>query len=174
MLLIEQPRLAGWELTKPDAKTVTLAPRHYRIPHQMKATAPDTLEVILERPHSRSYRLTGVSRADALVYAGTEGFAPPMRKAFTTIAALKRDIDEKEKMLNRLEAERKRWADDQARLRSNLSKVPKKSDLHRSYLKRLGAHEKKIETVMGKFDSAQAALDKAKSALDDFIQKLEL
>jgi len=67
MLLIEQPRLAGWELTKPDAKTVTLAPRHYRIPHQMKPSATATLEVILERPHSRSYRLTGVSRADALV-----------------------------------------------------------------------------------------------------------
>ena len=173
-LLIEQPRLAGWELTKPDVKTVSLTPRHYRIPHQMKPSATDTLEVILERPHLRSYRLIGVSRADALVYAGTEGFAPPMRKAFTTLAALKRDIDEKEKTLNRLEAERKRWADDQARLRENLSKVPRQSDMHRTYLQRLSAHEKKIESVMGKFDSARTALDMAQAALSDFIQKLEL
>ena len=173
-LLIEQPRKAGWELTKPDVKTVSLTPRHYRIPHQMKPAATDTLDVILQRPHLRSYRLTSLSRADVLVYAGTEGFDPPMRKAFSTLASLKRDIDRKEKAHKRLEAERKRWANDQARIRSNLSKVPRNSDIHRSYLRRLSAHEKKIESVMGKIDGARIALDKAKSDLSDFIQNLKL
>jgi len=173
-LLIEQSRQAGWELTQPDIKTVTLTPRHYRIPHQMKTATTDTLEVILERPHLQSYRLTSLSREDALVYAGTDGFDPPMREAFSTLATLKRDIDGKEKPLNRLEAERKRWADDQARIRENLSKVPRQSDLHRNYLQRLGTHEKKIESVMGKIDGARIALDQAKTALADFIQNLKL
>ena len=173
-LIIEQRRQAGWELLKPDPKTVSLTPRHYRIPHRMKPAATDTLEVVLQRPHSRSYRLTSLSRADALVYAGTEGFDPPMRKAFATLATLKNSIDAKEKTLNRLEAERKRWANDQARIRSNLSKVPRNSDIHRGYLKRLSGHEKKIESTMGKLDGARLALDKATTALSDFIQKLEL
>jgi hypothetical protein len=173
-LIIEQRRQAGWKITKPEADTVSLTPRHYRIPHQLEAASSGTLEVVVERPHSRSYRLTSLSLADALVYAGTQGFDPPMRKAFETLATLKRDIDEKEKTLNRLEAERKRWANDQARIRSNLSKVPRNSDIHRRYLKRLSDHEKKIENTMGRLDGARLALDKAKTALSDFIQKLEL
>lgn len=173
-LIIEQRRQAGWELTQPDKKLVSLAPRHYRILHRMKASATDTLDVVLQRPHSQSYRLTSLSRADALVYAGTEGFDPPMRKAFATMAALRSDIDRKEQALDRLEAERKRWADDQARIRANLSKVPRNSDIHRRYLDRLSAHEKKIEGVMGKLDGARAELDKAKTVLSDFIRNLAL
>ena len=87
---------------------------------------------------------------------------------------MKRDIDEKEKALSRLKAERKRWADDQARIRANLSKVPRKSDIHRNYLKRLGDHEKKIESVMGKILSARITLDNAKTALSKFIHSLKL
>lgn len=173
-LVIEQARQAGWELTKPDPKTVSLTPRHYRIPHQMQSAASDTLEVVLQRPHLRSYKLVSMSRTDALVYAGTEGFDPPMRKTFSTLAAMKRDIDDKEKKLSRLKAERKRWADDQARIRANLSKVPRKSDIHRNYLKRLGGHEKKIESAMGKILGARTALDSAKTTLSKFIHSLKL
>ena len=122
----------------------------------------------------RSYRLTSLSQADALVYAGTEGFDPPMRKAFTTLAALKNEIARRETSLRKLESERKRWSDDQARLRANLSKVPRNSDIHRRYLARLSSHEKKIESVMGKIDSAQTDLDKAKTALSSFVQNLVL
>ena len=173
-LVIEHPRRTGWELVAPDRKRVSLTPRHFRIAHQMKSTATDTLDVILQRPHLRSYRLVSLSTADAVIYAGTEGFDPPIRKAFATLAALKRDIDDKLKTVNRLDATRKRWAEDQARLRSNLSKVPQNSDLHRNYLKRLSAHETKIESVMADIDGARLALDKAKSTLSDFIQNLKL
>jgi hypothetical protein len=173
-LVIEQPRKGGWKLTKPDPKSVTLAPRHYRISEQISQTGSQMMEVVLERPHVRSYKLTNINRADALVYAGTEEFDPPMRKAFTTLAALKSEIANRETTLKQLEAERKRWSDDQARLRANLSKVPRNSDIHRRYLARLSSHEKKIESVMGKIDGAQTDLDKAKAALSKFLQNLVL
>ena len=162
------------ELTKPDPESVTLAPHHYRIPYRLDDAETKTVEVVLERPHSRSYRLTNISQADALVYAGTEGFAPPMREAFATLATLKTEIGKREQALKQLESERKRWSDDQGRIRSNLSKVPRNSDIHRRYLKRLSDHEQKIENVMGRIDGAQVALDKARNALSDFVQNLEL
>lgn len=173
-LIIEHPRLAGWKLTEPPQSRVSLTPRHYRIPHQVTGSGDDSLEVVVERPLLRRYQLTSLRLSDAVTYAGTDGFTPPMREAFETLAALKRDIDRKQKALTRLEAERKRWANDQARIRENLSKVPRNSDLHRSYLQRLSAHEKKIETVMSNLDGARADLDKAKEALSTFIQNLKL
>jgi len=97
-----------------------------------------------------------------------------MKEAFSKLAKLKRNIDQREKTLKRLESERKNWAGDQGRIRANLSKVPRNSDIHRKYRQRLNAHEKKIETVMGKLDGARISLDKAKTALSDFIQNLTL
>jgi len=75
-LLIEQALQAGWKLTKPNENTVTLTPRYHRISHQIHQASTDRLDGALHRPILRSYRLAKLSRDDALIYAGTGGFAP--------------------------------------------------------------------------------------------------
>ena len=59
-------------------------------------------------------------------------------------------------------------------VRNNLARVPRNSDLHRRYLKKLNAQEDELERLNGAIERAQADLDQARDALTRYIADLKL
>jgi len=174
-VVIEHPRQgSGWKLVAPRKDDTTLAPRHYRINHRIGKASRKDLTVVLQRQRRQTYQLSTLRRATVVSYSRIGGMGRKLRDAFVQIAKMMRGIEDRKSRLKRLDKDRKRWVKDQKRIRSNLSSVRRKSDLHRRYLDRLNDREAKIEKLMQQTDTEQAALDRSKKALRDYIQTLKL
>ena len=63
-------------------------------------------------------------------------------------------------------------ADEQARLRENLARVPANSDLQRRYLATLDKQETELEAIAGRRVEAEKAVEVARTALRNFVSSL--
>ena len=96
------------------------------------------------------------------------------RDAFARIAELKRTVERRQDDLDRIEGERARLLEEQARLRENLQAVPPETDLHRRYLASLDRQEDQLEALAERRAAADLALREARTALSDYLSGLEL
>jgi hypothetical protein len=173
-LVIEHPRLPGWELKTPKEDEVELTEREYRIAGDLAAGSEAVIEVVLERPRFQTIQLIGLSTAQLVHYAQTGELDEPLRKAIAELAELRRAIDERRRGLEQLGGQRDRIFQEQKRIRDNLSRVPSNSDLQRRYLKKLDQQENRLERLEIETAEAQKSLNQAGDRLSERIAKLKI
>jgi hypothetical protein len=173
-LRIEHPRRPGWNLDEPDGDGITLTEGHYRIAAQVEAGAQAALSVVMSRPSLRKIALLDLRARQFVQYASTQELAPALRAAFKRMASLRQEVDRQQQALQQQEQGRDRIHEEQERIRGNLSRVPRDSDLHRRYLRKLEAQEDRMESLLEKADTAREALRRARAALTDYIGKLDM
>ncbi len=173
-LLFEHPRRPGWTLAKPPEKETRLSDKHYRIRYRIEKGKEASFEVVLERPRLSKIVLNGLSRAQLVGYAKTGKLDDGLRQAFARMAALKRQVEEQEHRLKRAAEVQQEIFKDQKRIRDNLYRIPKNTDLQRRYLTKLDAQENKLERTLEEIEAAKKDVDQAKKALTDYIAKLKL
>ncbi|MEE8538760.1 MAG: hypothetical protein V3S54_03015, partial [Woeseiaceae bacterium] len=173
-LLFEHPRMPGWTLAKPPEKETQLTDKHYRIRHRIKKGEEAKFEVVLERPRLSKIVLNGLSRAQLVGYAKTGKLDDGLRQAFARMAELKRQVESQELRLKRATEVQQEIFKDQKRIRDNLYRVPRNTDLHRRYLTKLDTQENKLERTLKEIETAKKDVDRAKKALADYIGKLKL
>jgi hypothetical protein len=173
-LVIEHPRLPGWELKTPKEDEVELTEREYRIAGDLTAGSEAVIKVVLERPRFQTIQLIGLSTAQLVHYAKTGELDEPLRKAIAELAELRRAIDEQRRRLEQLGGQRGRIFEEQKRIRDNLGRVPSNSDLQRRYLKKLDQQENRLERLEIETAEAQDALNQAEDRLSERIAKLKI
>ncbi|MDH3474163.1 MAG: DUF4139 domain-containing protein, partial [Rhodospirillales bacterium] len=173
-LVIEHPRLPGWELKTPKENEVELTDQEYRIAGDLAAGSEAVIEVVLERPRFQTIQLIGLSTAQLVHYAQTGELDEPLRKAIAELAELRRAIDEQRRGLEQLGGQRDRIFDEQKRIRDNLGRVPSNSDLQRRYLKKLDQQENRLERLEIETAEAQEALNQAEDRLSERIAQLKI
>ena len=173
-LLFEHPRRTGWTLAKPPEKETKLTAKHYRIRHAIKKGEEARFEVVLERPRLSKIVLNGLSTVQLVGYAKTGKLDEGLRQAFAKMAELKRQVESQEHRLKRATEDQQEVFKDQKRIRDNLYRIPRNTDLHRRYLTKLDAQENKLERTLKEIGAAKKDVDRAKKALADYIGKLKL
>ena len=173
-LLFEHPRRTGWTLAEPPEKETKLTAKHYRIRHAIKKGEEARFEVVLERPRLSKIVLNGLSTAQLVGYAKTGKLDEGLRQAFARMAELKREVESQEHRLKRATEDQQEVFKDQKRIRDNLYRVPRNTDLHRRYLTKLDAQENKLERTLKEIGAAKKDVDRTKKALADYIGKLKL
>jgi hypothetical protein len=173
-LLFEHPRRPGWTLAKPPEKETKLSAKHYRIRHGIKRGEEAKFEVVIERPRLSKIVLNGLSTKQLVGYAKTGKLDDGLRQAFARMAELKREVEEQEHRLKRAKEDQQEVFKDQKRIRDNLYRVPRNTDLHRRYLTKLNLQENKLERTLKEIEAAKKDVDRAKKALADYIGKLKL
>ncbi len=173
-LILEHPRQPGWRLARPDEKGAEIAPSGWRFAVPLKAGEEATFTVVLEQPRLESVRIAELAPDRLAAFAAVGELEPKVREAFRDLGRLRAGVDEARRALERLQAERKQLFEDQSRLRENLARVPRDSQLYRTYLDKLAQQETGLEALMRRTDAAQAAVDQAQARLADFIDELAL
>ena len=173
-LLFEHPRRPGWTLAKPPEKETKLTDKHYRIRYRIKKGREAKFEVVLERPRLSKIVLNGLTTAQLVGYAKTGKLDDGLRQAFAKMAELKREVESQEHRLKRATEDQQEVFKDQKRIRDNLYRVPRNTDLHRRYLTKLDAQETKLERTLKEIEAAKKDVDRTKKALADYIGKLKL
>jgi hypothetical protein len=173
-ILIEQPRLADWELVSPRSAEVELTRGHYRIRQVLGRGGAAALDVVVQRPRQTVVQLAGLNQQAMLGYARTAGVPEGARQALERLAGMQAEVDRFDRQIKEIAAERETIAKDQVRLRDNLKSVPAGSDLAKRYLDSLKAQEDRLDGLRAAEDEAKQKLQQARAVLADAIAKLEL
>jgi hypothetical protein len=174
VVLIEVPRRADWRLVEPREEEVELTDRHYRIERALAAGAEVAFEVTLERPVVETVRVDTLSLARMLAFASSTELSDELRRAFTRMAELQREVGRHERRLEELGAKRGAIFEEQKRIRDNINRVPRESDLYRRYLDKLNAQETELEEIAAGRDETKARIEESREALARYIRGLKV
>ncbi|WP_437668762.1 DUF4139 domain-containing protein [Sorangium sp. So ce131] len=173
VVLIEHPRLDGWELAAPREGVETTSDR-YRIRREVAAGETARLEVALERPVSHTIALADLSAEQIGVYLSSREIPEALRAAFARLAELRAAVQDRQRARDALEAELAALRGEQERVRENLKVVPAGSALAARYLEALSAQEDRIAAAAAKLPAAREAVAAAERALAEYVRGLSL
>lgn len=173
-VLIEHPRMTGWTLRSPAPEEVELADEQYRIPFALKPGERAELEVVMTRPRLQQVALLDLRAPQFMQYVREGGLSRPVREALERMAGMRETIDGHERRLQALEQDRNTIHREQQRIRDNLARVPRDSDLHRRYLEKLGEQEDEMERLLAASETTREALEASRNALADYIRSLDI
>jgi len=173
-VLIEHPRQQGWKIVKPDPKQVELTDEWYRIRRTIEAGQQAKVTVQLTMPQVQTVALIGQARDFYLAYAKNGELSDKLRQALRQMAQLRDTVDAHQRRLQELEGERNTIHREQQRIRDNLARIPRDSDLHKRYMKKLDAQEDKLETILAQTEETRDAFNAANKALGDYVRGLDI
>lgn len=170
-LLLEQPRQAGFSVSKPE-KGVEIADGNWRIDAPLPA-GQGRFEVTAERPVTERIQLLSAGDEQIRLLLQAPRLSERQREALQRVAGLSAERAKAAAELARLERERGALVGEQARLRANLQAVPQGSDLHRRYLTQIGGQEDRLAALDVDMKVKQAELQGAVARLEDYVRTLE-
>jgi hypothetical protein len=173
-VVIDHPRLAGWDLVEPDGSSVLLTDARYRIEVALEAGEERTVPVTVERPIRIDIGIASMALADIVRFSSTGGLGPELREAFERLAALKRAVEAPSRHIAELENQRGVIHGEQKRIRENLVRVPQGSDLYKRYLQKLDDQEDQLEDIEGAIETATGERNEATARLHEFINGLKI
>jgi hypothetical protein len=145
-IVIEEGRAEGW---KPASETgVEETPTRFRYTVAAPKGQVTKATLVLERTDSETVILTTLA-ADAMLarIRGLQNESAAVKDAVAGLGAIVSDINKAQTQRTQLEAERKKIADDQNRIRQNLQSVGQGSDLGRRYLDTLKSQEDRLAEI---------------------------
>lgn len=171
-VIIEQPRLHGFDLTSSAGAPVEITPEHYRVRVEVAAGETVKLPLVLDRPLEQTVIIADLPSATLAAYATNDELPASVREALRAVAMLRATVEEKAGAVKRAEAELGRITADQARVREDLKVVPVGSALAQRYLTLLGEQEDHIAELSKELTEARQAERDARRALAEAIRAL--
>jgi hypothetical protein len=173
-IIIEEQRQDSW---KAAADTKDLEETPTRLRYTVTAPKGRTTKATLVREHVDHESVTLTSLApDRLiaVISGLQNQTPALKDAIAKLGVLAGDISKAHAHKRELDGERKKIAEDQDRIRKNLTSAGAGSDLGRRYLDTLKAQEDRLAAIAAEEKATdQTIADKTKAA-EDIAQTLVL
>ncbi len=173
-VMLEHPRIRGYDLTSPDTRNIQLSGDYYRIPVSLKGGEQKSVKVVLERPVAQSVGLAKITDAQFNAFVSDGKLEPSLVTTLKKIRDLKSNVDQAERDMTTLGANRKSLFEDQERLRQNLASVSGDSNLYQRYTRKLAEQEDKIDQLESKISASQNRLETARQALNDYIANLKI
>jgi hypothetical protein len=145
-IAIEEARADGW---KPASEaSVEETPTRFRYTVVAPKGQVTKTTLVLERTDREIVILTTLAAEDMLArIRGLQNESAAVKDAVARLGAIVNDINKARAQRTQLEAERKKIANDQDRIRQNLSLVGLGSDLGRRYLDMLKSHEDRLAEI---------------------------
>jgi hypothetical protein len=145
-IVIEEARADGWKPARETSAEETPTRFRYAVAAPKGQVTKATL--VLERTDSETVILTTLAPEDMLArIRGLQNESAALKDAVARLGAIVSDINKARTQRTQLEAERKKIADDQNRIRQNLQSVGPGSDLGRRYLDTLKSQEDRLAEI---------------------------
>lgn len=174
VVVIEEPRVPGFDLEAPTVGVLGATPKSHRIQVEVKAGQTAKVDVVLSRPIAESIVVGAASAEDLDVLVSAASLSDAVRTALAHVAELRRALATREQTVSTLESERGTLVADEDRLRKNLTAVPQGSELASRYLASLAAAEDRIGEIDRNLTAARAAVVQARKELADYVASLSL
>lgn len=173
-IVIEHPRLPGWNLVTPDAKGIEMTPDRWRIPVLVKAGQTIQFKVVTQWPREETQQLVDIDLDTVVAYAANTKLTDAQRDAFSKMAEMKRVIAGIESQVETEGQARDRVFEDQERIRQNIQAVPAGSAIQQRYLRSMNDLEDQADSHKKRIDQLQQQQAAEEKKLADYVGGLNL
>jgi hypothetical protein len=172
-VLVEHPFRADWRLVEP-AQATERSRDLYRFEVPVAAAATARLAVREERRLQESVRLLDTARETIGFYLQAGQVSAAVKEALRKAVDLRDRLDQTVARRSRLEQRVKEIAEEQARIRENMGRLPQSSDLYARYVMRLGQQETEIEGLRRDIETQRSAEERQRRELTEYLLGLDL
>jgi len=172
-LLIEHPIEPGWKLVGPQQADETTRDR-YRFAVAAEPGKPVTVEIGEEMPVEQSYGIATLDNDAILLYSRARGTSPAVNESLAEVIRRKQEIERIARERTEREQEINAIGQEQARIRENMSRLERTSDLYTRYVQKFSQQETRVETLRQEIAERQAQEQQARLALDAYLLQLDV
>jgi hypothetical protein len=172
-LLVEHPREEGWNVVAPEKAAETTRDRH-RFAVTALPGEPVSLEVTEERQMDEQFAVMNTDDDRILFFTSAKETSPRVKQALEAVVESKRGIARFVQERTRREQEVQTVAQEQDRIRQNMAQLDRTSELYTRYVQKFAAQETRVEALRQEIAELVGQEQKARQALDEKIQSLEL
>jgi hypothetical protein len=172
-VLIEHPFRPDWTLKEP-AEAPERTRDLYRFPVIVEAGRSAVLRVREERQIQQAVRLADSGSEQIVYYIQGKQVSGSVRDALQKVVALRDRLGETVNQRTRLEQQVKDIAQEQARIRENMSKLPQNSELYGRYVKKLDRQETETEQLRKGIEALNGTEAAQRKELNDYVLGLDI
>jgi len=173
VIVVEHPRHSGWDLVSSDGLTEKTEGL-YRFEVEVEAGGETELKVSQETVQRQNVALVGYDLRTLLRYQRDGRVSQAVIDSVRHAAELQDRIRQSEEMIAQIEQERSLIGTDQKRIRENMGRIDRTSELYGRYMTKLNDQETRLEQITGELASARVELDRRRQALDSYISGLDV
>ncbi len=172
-VLICSPIDPNWELVKPKEPTEKTRDM-YRFAVEAAPGVPAELTVEEERTARQRVALTNLDRDEVQLYMSAKVVGQRVKDALAEVVERRHDIQqvlaERKRCQQRIAAIEK----DQSRIRQNMSRLDRTSEVYKRYVKKFSDQETEIEELRAKVAELTDKHSALKKSLDEYLMGLDL
>jgi hypothetical protein len=172
-LLIEHPIEPGWKLVGPQKADETTRDR-YRFAVAAEPGKPVTVEIGEEMPVEQSYGIAALDDDAILLYSRARGTSPAVKESLAEVIRRKQEIERIAREKTEREQEINAIGQEQARIRENMSRLERTSDLYTRYVQKFSQQETRVETLREEIAQRQAQEQQARQAFDTYLLQVDV
>ena len=172
-VLIEYPYDSTWTLVTPKdpaEKTRDM----YRFAVDAKPGEPAKLVVEEERTDSQQVGLSNLDQNAIRIYLSAKVVSDEVKAALSEIVRQKAAIEQLALKRRQLEAQIAEIGKEQARIRENMDKLDRTSDLYKRYVKKFSDQEDEIEQLRGQIQELTVQETELRKKFDEYLLGLDL
>jgi hypothetical protein len=172
-VLIEYPIDAAWKLVtpeKPSEKTRDL----YRFAVEAKPGEPAKLTVAQERTERQQIALTNMDDNTIQFYQSAKVVSEKVKAALAEIVKRKHEMQQVAANRQQREQRIRQIAEDQNRVRQNMDRLDRTSELYKSYVKKFTKQEEEVVKLNEEIASLTEQETNLHKSLDEYMMGLDL
>jgi len=171
--MVEHPLNPDWDLVSPARANETTRST-YRFLVEVEPGNSEDLMIALERQIDRSVLLTNLNDDQITYFISASNVDSRVRRALEGLAERKSSLT---RTVNQRKAEERKINTihrEQSRIRENMARLEKSSDLYKRYVSLLDEQEDLLEEALAKIDTLQAKENRQREELNRYILSLDL
>lgn len=173
LVVIETPRYTNWDL-KSDAKPYETTDDLYRFEVKVESGKSKKLSVVQEQVQDSRMGLTSMTLETLLVYQRQGAVSQAVIDAYKGYAERKAKVEDIQKKIATNDADTRRIADDQQRIRNLLQAINRQDALYARYMRQLEEHENSLDELRASRSKLAAELSQAQESLDLYVRTLRV
>lgn len=172
-IIVEQPRSYGWDLVEPS-KPKEENQGLYRFEVSADAGKQASLTVVQARTTSQMVAFNGIRFEDMVAYQRSGKVSSAVLDAFKEAARRQGQIDDTQRRIAEIEAERNQITQDQARVRQNMERLDRTTELYQRYVKNLTDQETRMDASGARLNELRTQLTRQQADLQEYLSSLSV
>lgn len=173
LLLVEHPRLAGWELAAP-AQAAERTSSLYRFDLDIEPGEVRRFEVVQQRIQRQRHAVVEYELPRLLAYARDGKASPEVVNAVRRAGDMQSEINTIKRRMSQIDQERGQIHQEQQRIRQNMQSVGRDSDLYRQYVRRFTEQEERLDQMALEREELQRTQEARQQELEEYIRSLHV
>ncbi len=173
-LFVEHPKAGGgWSLVNP-AKPENETQTHYRFVVEIEAGKHAELPVVSERTIRQSIGVLDMNIAALVAFNRDGKLSDKALEAVRKAASMQAAINDTERQINQFNEQTAAISTEQNRIRENMGKVERTSELYKRYVTKLNDQETELENINDKRTAAQQRIEQQRNEFNGYLRGLNV